>query len=211
MRDRSRDARRSGVGRRDGSQAWFGLRMRRSPLRWLAAPVCAVLRGMGGIEVATSPWWQDADGVLARVRGDAAVCARLFLRRVLQFPDVDLSFWQSPRRRVDPVGGCADLLPGRPETRQRPASCGGAVRRGGLSFGIQVTSRAAVAGGFAAGGLRRGCRSMADQYELAELPRGETLLEQRRFHAAAGVAREKAERAQMLVAQGRHTQSSHPF
>ena len=26
-----------------------------------------------GIEAATSPWWRDADGVLARVRGDAAV------------------------------------------------------------------------------------------------------------------------------------------
>jgi hypothetical protein len=27
----------------------------------------------GGIEFATSPWWQNADGVLARVRGDAVV------------------------------------------------------------------------------------------------------------------------------------------
>jgi hypothetical protein len=27
----------------------------------------------GGIEAMTSPWWQDADGVLVRVRGDAAV------------------------------------------------------------------------------------------------------------------------------------------
>jgi hypothetical protein len=28
---------------------------------------------MGGIEAATSPWWKEPDGVLARVRGDAAV------------------------------------------------------------------------------------------------------------------------------------------
>ena len=27
----------------------------------------------GGIEAATSPWWRDANGVLARVRGDADV------------------------------------------------------------------------------------------------------------------------------------------
>jgi hypothetical protein len=27
----------------------------------------------GGAEAATSPWWRDADGVLARVRGDADV------------------------------------------------------------------------------------------------------------------------------------------
>jgi hypothetical protein len=27
----------------------------------------------GGVEAATSPWWRDADGVLARVRGDAAL------------------------------------------------------------------------------------------------------------------------------------------
>jgi hypothetical protein len=27
----------------------------------------------GGTEAATSPWWRDADGVLARVRGDADV------------------------------------------------------------------------------------------------------------------------------------------
>jgi hypothetical protein len=28
---------------------------------------------MSSVEAATSPWWRDADGVLARVRGDAAV------------------------------------------------------------------------------------------------------------------------------------------
>jgi hypothetical protein len=32
-----------------------------------------------GVEAATSPWWQDADGVLARVRGDAAVVREIFL------------------------------------------------------------------------------------------------------------------------------------
>jgi hypothetical protein len=35
--------------------------------------VCAALEAMGGIEAATSPWWKEPDGVLARVRGDAAV------------------------------------------------------------------------------------------------------------------------------------------
>ena len=28
---------------------------------------------MSSVEAATSPWWRDADGVLARVRGDVAV------------------------------------------------------------------------------------------------------------------------------------------
>ena len=27
----------------------------------------------GGVEAATSPWWEEPDGTLARVRGDAAV------------------------------------------------------------------------------------------------------------------------------------------
>jgi len=36
--------------------------------------LCAQCReAASGIEAATSPWWQDADGVLARVRGDPAV------------------------------------------------------------------------------------------------------------------------------------------
>jgi hypothetical protein len=30
-------------------------------------------REISGIEAATSPWWEEPDGVLARVRGDAAV------------------------------------------------------------------------------------------------------------------------------------------
>jgi hypothetical protein len=52
--------------------------MRRPPLRWLAPLVCGVRYSkapweMSSVEAATSPWWRDADGVLARVRGDAAV------------------------------------------------------------------------------------------------------------------------------------------
>jgi hypothetical protein len=40
---------------------------------------CAGCRGsnsagaINSVEAATSPWWRDADGVLARVRGDADV------------------------------------------------------------------------------------------------------------------------------------------
>jgi hypothetical protein len=34
---------------------------------------------MGGIEAATSPWWKEPDGVLARVRGDAAVVREIIL------------------------------------------------------------------------------------------------------------------------------------
>jgi hypothetical protein len=40
---------------------------------------CAGCRGsnsqgaINSVEAATSPWWRDADGTLARVRGDAAV------------------------------------------------------------------------------------------------------------------------------------------
>jgi hypothetical protein len=42
--------------------------------RWCAQ--CRYSNATGepnGIEVATSPWWRDSDGVLARVRGDATV------------------------------------------------------------------------------------------------------------------------------------------
>jgi hypothetical protein len=36
--------------------------------------LCAQCRDAAiGIEAATSPWWEESDGVLARVRGDAAV------------------------------------------------------------------------------------------------------------------------------------------
>jgi hypothetical protein len=45
-----------------------------SSLRWCAG--CRGSNALGAInsvEAATSPWWEEPDGVLARVRGDAAV------------------------------------------------------------------------------------------------------------------------------------------
>ena len=52
---------RCGVPRSDGSRRW-----------------CAqCYEAMGGTEAATSPWWRDADGVLARLRGDAAVVRKI--------------------------------------------------------------------------------------------------------------------------------------
>ena len=36
-----------------------------------------------GVEAATSPWWRDADGVLARVRGDATVVREIISLRGL--------------------------------------------------------------------------------------------------------------------------------
>ena len=62
--------------------------------------------------------------------------------------------------------------------------------------------------------LRAACSSQLGKPridEVAELHRGEALLEQRRLRAAAGVTREKAQRARLLVAQGRHTQSRSTF
>jgi len=48
---------RCGARRSDGSRRW-----------------CAqCYEAMNGVEAATSPWWKEPDGVLARVRGDAAV------------------------------------------------------------------------------------------------------------------------------------------
>jgi hypothetical protein len=45
-----------------------------SSRRWCARCRYANATGeLSGIEAATSPWWRDADGVLARVRGDADV------------------------------------------------------------------------------------------------------------------------------------------
>jgi len=43
-----------------------------------------VPEAMSGVEAATSPSWQDADGVLARVRGDAAVVGEIISLRGLQ-------------------------------------------------------------------------------------------------------------------------------
>ena len=48
---------RCGVPRSDGSRRW-----------------CAqCYEAASGVEAATSPWWQEPDGVLVRVRGDADV------------------------------------------------------------------------------------------------------------------------------------------
>ena len=51
-----------GARRSDGSRRWC------AECRYSKAPW-----EMSSVEAATSPWWRDADGVLARVRGDAAV------------------------------------------------------------------------------------------------------------------------------------------
>jgi hypothetical protein len=51
-----------------------GARRTDSSRRWCAQ--CRYTNATGelsGIEAATSPWWKEPDGVLARVRGDAAV------------------------------------------------------------------------------------------------------------------------------------------
>jgi hypothetical protein len=45
-----------------------------SSRRWCAACRRSKFMGeMSSVEAATSPWWKEPDGVLARVRGDAAV------------------------------------------------------------------------------------------------------------------------------------------
>jgi hypothetical protein len=41
---------------------------------------------INSVEVATSPWWRDADGVLARVRGDAAVVREIISLKVGRKP-----------------------------------------------------------------------------------------------------------------------------
>jgi hypothetical protein len=46
--------------------------------RWCAQ--CRYANATGeasSVETATSPWWRDADGVRARVRGDAAVAREI--------------------------------------------------------------------------------------------------------------------------------------
>ena len=76
MRGRSRDALRSDAERHDepGLHIWPGVRnaaaARRSDgsLRW-----CSACNSSCTVEAATSPWWTEPDGVLARVRGDADV------------------------------------------------------------------------------------------------------------------------------------------
>src|SRR6516165_7437413 len=74
---------------------------------------------------------------------------------VLQFPDVDFPGDASTRRRVD-LMVVGPSPPDRPETCQRPASCGqgaGAVREVACLH-HPGTLRAAVVGGFPGGGLR---------------------------------------------------------
>jgi hypothetical protein len=57
-----------------GLRCECGARRTDGSRRWCAQCRYANATGEpGGIEAATSPWWRDADGVLARVRGDAAV------------------------------------------------------------------------------------------------------------------------------------------
>jgi hypothetical protein len=57
-----------------GLRCECGARRSDGSRRWCAECRYANATGeSGGVEVATSPWWRDADGVLARVRGDATV------------------------------------------------------------------------------------------------------------------------------------------
>jgi hypothetical protein len=57
-----------------GLRCECGARRSDGSRRWCAQCRYANATGeSGGVEVATSPWWRDADGVLARVRGDATV------------------------------------------------------------------------------------------------------------------------------------------
>jgi len=51
-----------GARRSDGSRRWC------AECRYSKAPW-----EINSVEAATSPWWKEPDGVLARVRGDAAV------------------------------------------------------------------------------------------------------------------------------------------
>jgi hypothetical protein len=46
--------------------------------RWCAECRRSKFMGvMNSVEAATSPWWQEPDGVLARVRGDADVVRKI--------------------------------------------------------------------------------------------------------------------------------------
>ena len=38
---------------------------------------------INSVEAATSPWWEESDGVLARVRGDAAVVREIIFQKGL--------------------------------------------------------------------------------------------------------------------------------
>ena len=56
---------RCGVPRSDGSRRW-----------------CLACNSSNSVEAATSPWWKEPDGVLARVRGDAEVVREIVRERV---------------------------------------------------------------------------------------------------------------------------------
>jgi hypothetical protein len=55
-----------------------GARRSDNSLHW-----CSACNSSSIVEAATSPWWTDADGVLARVRGDAAVVREIISLRGL--------------------------------------------------------------------------------------------------------------------------------
>jgi hypothetical protein len=55
-----------------------------SSYRWCAACRRSKFMGeMNSVEAATSPWWKEPDGVLARVRGDADVVREIVSLRGL--------------------------------------------------------------------------------------------------------------------------------
>ena len=57
-----------------GLRCECGARRTDSSRRWCARCRYANATGeLSGIEASTSPWWNEPDGVLARVRGDADV------------------------------------------------------------------------------------------------------------------------------------------
>ena len=82
MRARSRDARRSGAVSRRKTDKGYALGLlcecgaRRSDNSRRLCAQCRYSKApweINSVEAATSPWWKEPDGVLARVRGDAAV------------------------------------------------------------------------------------------------------------------------------------------
>jgi hypothetical protein len=56
-----------------GLRCECGARRSDSSRRWCAQCHYLAPEATSGVEAATSPWWKEPDGVLARVRGDAAV------------------------------------------------------------------------------------------------------------------------------------------
>ena len=54
-----------------------GARRSDNSLHW-----CSACNSSSTVEAATSPWWSEPDGVLARVRGDAEVVREIVRERV---------------------------------------------------------------------------------------------------------------------------------